>query len=154
MTYLHWYLICNTCLYNVDDVNNRFDQSFWLNFLVNFFSTDSLSDKKSEIENSTSDKSDQRWRRKWWRNWWWKRDEWNIEDVMDDLRLTILWLHDCFYWYIDVYQAGWHFSWQIFDTMAVCDGLCDVRVADKAVKFVIMSHIIWRHNLIRCKNFI
>ena len=71
---------------------------------------------------------------------------------MDDLRLTILWLHDCFYWYIDVYQAGWHFSWQIFDTMAVCDGLCDVRVADKAVKFVIMSHIIWRHNFIRCNK--
>ena len=63
-----------------------------------------------------------------------------------------MWLHDCFYWYIDVYQAGWHFSWQIFDTMAVCDGLCDVRVADKAAKFVIMSHIIWRHNFIRCNK--
>ena len=54
-----------------------------------------------------------------------KKDEWNKVDVMDDLRLTILWLHDCFYWYIDVEHAGWHFSWQICDSMTTSDGVCD-----------------------------
>ena len=47
-----WTAISNY-MYLVDDVNNRFDQSFWLNFLVNFFLTDSLSDKKVKIRRQT-----------------------------------------------------------------------------------------------------
>ena len=117
MCILHWW--CQNI------VNNRFfNQSLWLNFLVNFFSTDSLSDIKSEIKISTSDKGDQGWRQKgwghkWWRHWWWKRDEWNIEDSSEINHFVTSWLFLLIHWCKPSMVA--QLSWQICHSLTGYD---------------------------------
>ena len=125
---LHWYFICNTCVYYIDDVKTLSITDSLIN-LCDWTSSWTFSRRivfliKNEIEISTSDKGDQGWRQKgwghkWWRHWWWKRDEWNIEDSSEINHFVTSWLFLLIHWCKPSMVA--QLSWQICHSLTGYD---------------------------------
>ena len=79
-----------------------------------------------------------------------KKDEWNKVDVMDDLRLTILWLSHSDFMIVFTDTLMWNTQGGTFRDRLVTvwrrmTVYVIIRSADKAAKFVNMSHYILRH---------